>query len=87
MFEWADAEYRAAGQSYLACTGPYEVNEVAGIVRDEIGVSLFPIWAGARQSRVVTLIGDELTLCFEAPQQSRGALWSVDFICRRAVKR
>lgn len=87
MFGGSPAEYTAAGRSYLAYSGPFQMDEAAHKVHHEIAISLFPNWAAIRQTRVATLSGDILQLSFEAPQRSRGALRTADLLWRRAPVR
>lgn len=87
MFGGSPAEYTAAGRSYLAYSGPFQVDATACKVHHDIAISLFPNWASIRQTRVVTLNGDTLQLSFESPQRSRGAMRTADLLWKRAPAR
>lgn len=58
-------EYAEAARSYLAYSGAFFVDEERGTLQHEMWVSLFPNWRGQRQSRVVTVNGESLTLATE----------------------
>lgn len=62
MFQGTPDEYQSAGQTSLAYSGRYEVDEDRGRVRHMIGVSAFPNWAGREQVRLAELDHDTLTL-------------------------
>lgn len=87
MFDGSPQEYTAAGRSYLAYSGSYDVDESAGKVFHTIAISLYPNWAGMRQARIVTLDGNTLRLSFERPQLSRGAMRTADLVWVRAPER
>ncbi|HDR9872871.1 TPA: lipocalin-like domain-containing protein [Burkholderia cenocepacia] len=87
MFGGSGKEYTEAGQSYLAYSGPFDVDEGARKVFHNISVSLYPNWVGMRQVRIVTLTGDTLRLSFESPQLSRGAMRTADLVWIRAAFR
>ena len=52
----------AAAAGYLAYSGPFEVDESAGVVHHEVRVSLLPNWLNGTQLRQSKLDGDHLTL-------------------------
>lgn len=85
MFGGTEKEYTAAGQSYLAYSGPFEVDEQASKVTHIISISLYPNWVGMRQVRIFKLEGDILRLSFERPQLSRGAMRTADLVWIRAT--
>lgn len=87
MFGGTQEEYTTAGTTYLAYSGPYDVDERNGKLDHEIAISLYPNWAGMRQVRIVTLGEDTLQLSFEQPQLSRGALREADLVWIRARAR
>jgi hypothetical protein len=66
MYKGAPDEYTAAGESYLAYSGPYHVDEARRTVEHGMAVSLFPNWTGDRQLRIVDLDGDILRLHTDA---------------------
>lgn len=85
MFQGELEEYKAAGQTYLAYSGRYEVDEEAGRVKHDIGVSLFPNWTGREQVRLVQFGDNTLVLRFEKPQFSNGALKTAELVWKRPV--
>ncbi len=85
MFSGTTQEFAAAGQSYLAYSGPFDVDEAGGTVYHRVAVSLFPNWAGMRQVRAAALDGDTLRLAFERPQHTQGAARTVELVWRRAA--
>jgi hypothetical protein len=87
MFGGTEHEYRLAGQSYLAYSGAFDVDDADSKVFHDMSVSLFPNWAGMRQARIATLSGDTLQLSFERPQLSRGAMRTADLTWTRATPR
>jgi hypothetical protein len=52
----------AAAAGYLAYSGPFEVDESAGVVHHEVTVSLLPNWLNGTQLRHAKLDADHLTL-------------------------
>lgn len=84
MFQGSPEEYRSAGQSSLAYSGRYEVDEEGGRVKHFIGVSAFPNWAGKEQVRLVEFGENTMTLRFETPQLSNGAMKTAALLWRRA---
>lgn len=46
-------EYAQEGSTYLAYSGPFEVDEKEMILRHSMYVSLFPNWTGKTQNRIV----------------------------------
>lgn len=85
MFGGTAKEYTAAGQSYLAYSGPYVIDPVAHKLTHTISVSLYPNWAGLNQVRNFRVEDDKrLYLSFERPQMSRGAMRTADLVWERA---
>ena len=77
-------EYKAAGSTYVAYSGPFEVDEQQSIVTHSVFVSLLPNWIGNQQPRLATLIEDVLTLSTAVPIQSKGKLVTSKLIWHRA---
>ncbi len=65
-------EYKAAGSTYVAYSGPFAVDEDKGTVTHSVFVSLLPNWIGNNQPRLVSLEGEALTLTTANPIQSKG---------------
>lgn len=85
MFGGTEKEYTAAGQSYLAYSGPYSVNTNEHKLTHTISVSLYPNWIGLNQVRNFRVEDDKrLYLSFERPQMSRGAMRTADLVWERA---
>ena len=59
-----------AASGYLCYSGPFTVDEAAGVVSHHVGVSLLPNWVGGTQVRHGRLEGDALVL--RAEITSRG---------------
>ena len=76
VFRGEPQEYVAAGQSYLAYSGEYAVDEATSRVFHDVKVSFFPNWVGIRQVRVIEFDGDRLRFSFEKPIRSNGTLKS-----------
>ena len=77
-------EYKAAGSTYVAYTGPLKVNEEQRTLTHSMFISLFPNWMGQTQPRVVSLEGDVLTLGTETPISSQGKIVNSKLIWHRA---
>lgn len=85
MFGGTEKEYTAAGQSYLAYSGPYAIDTGAHKLTHTISISLYPNWAGLNQVRNFRVEDDKrLYLSFERPQMSRGAMRTADLVWERA---
>jgi Lipocalin-like domain len=54
-----------AAEGYLAYSGPYEVDETAGVIHHQVAVSLIPNWLDTVQLRHSSLEGNQLTLTAE----------------------
>jgi hypothetical protein len=55
----------AAAEGYLAYSGPYEVDEAAGVIHHRVAVSLIPNWIDTVQLRHSSFEGNRLTLTAE----------------------
>ena len=55
----------SAASGYLCYSGPYDLDEAAGVVHHHVEVSLLPNWLGGTQVRKGRLDGDSLTLSTE----------------------
>jgi hypothetical protein len=66
----------AAASGYMAYSGPYEVDEKAGVVRHHLELSLMPNWLNTVQVRDGVISGDRLTLSadLEVPGRERRAV-------------
>ncbi len=71
-FKGAPQEFEAEATSYLAYTGPVQVDEEKQTLTHSMFISLFPNWIGQTQPRVVRIEGDFLNLSSESPIQSGG---------------
>lgn len=74
MYRGTAAEYESAAVGYLAYSGPYDVDEVRGVVEHGMEVSLFPNWQGQRQLRIAQIEGDTLVLATASPALFAGTL-------------
>jgi hypothetical protein len=77
-------EYAAAGNSYLAYSGRFFVDEGKKSLIHEMAVSFFPNWFGRRQVRIVKIAGDVLQLSTDGPQRFNGTLKTAALTWRRA---
>jgi len=84
MYRGTPDEYAAAGLSYLAYSGPYQVDEERRTVQHGMAVSAFPNWAGERQLRLAEIDGDQLTLRTDQPSLFAGSLKDATVTWRRA---
>lgn len=71
-FKGTPEEYEAEASSYIAYTGPFDVDEELQSLTHTMFISLFPNWIGQTQPRVVRIEGDYLYLGTAAPIQSQG---------------
>jgi Lipocalin-like domain len=77
-------DYQAKASSYIACSGPFHVDEEKQTLTHWMFVSLFPDWTGQTQPRRVKLEGDTLRLGTASPIQSSGKTVNSELIWRRA---
>lgn len=77
-------EYKAAGSTYIAYTGPFKVDEEHRTLIHSMFISLFPNWMGQTQPRVVSLDGDVLTLGTATPISSQGKIVNSRLVWHRA---
>ena len=77
-------EYIAAGNSYIAYSGRFFVDEAKRSLSHEMAVSFFPNWIGQRQVRLVEVDGKRLQLSTDGPQRFKGALKTATIHWRRA---
>lgn len=73
-FKGTTAEYEAEASSYIAYTGPFQVDEATQSLTHSMFISLFPNWIGQTQPRVVKIEGDILNLSTASPINSDGKL-------------
>jgi len=59
-----------AARGYLCCSGPFSVDEAAGVVSHHVEVSLLPNWVGGTQVRHGRLDGGALVLRAEVTSRS-----------------
>lgn len=71
-FEASDAEFKNEATSYIAYTGPFQVDETKQHLSHSMFISLFPNWVGQTQPRVVRIDGDRLFLSTASPISSGG---------------
>lgn len=75
--DWFDGtaeEYREEASTYIAYSGPFQVDEEKQTLMHSMFVSLFPNWTGQTQPRVVKIDGDILHLSTESPIKSGGKI-------------
>lgn len=73
--DWFDGtpdEYENEATSYIAYSGPFDVDEENQTLTHTMFVSLFPNWTGQTQPRAVRLEGDMLHLGTVSPITSSG---------------
>lgn len=68
MFNGTSEEYKAAGRTYLAYSGPYHVDEERSIVTHVVDVSMFPNWVDKDQVRQADFPEGRLQLSFDQPR-------------------
>ncbi|HKR45548.1 MAG TPA: lipocalin-like domain-containing protein [Paraburkholderia sp.] len=73
-FKGTAGEYEAEASTYIAYTGPFEVDEEKQSLTHSMFISLFPNWIGQTQPRVVKIEGDMLSLSTATPINSGGKL-------------
>lgn len=71
-FEGTTENYVTEANSYIAYSGPFDVDEKKQTLTHSMFVSLFPNWIGQTQPRAVKLEDDTLHLGTTAPIQSAG---------------
>jgi hypothetical protein len=71
-FEGTAAEYEAQGSTYIAYTGPFQVDEEKQSLTHTMFISLFPNWIGQTQPRIVRIEHDMLSLSTASPINSGG---------------
>ena len=87
MVVGTEAEYAAAGNSYLAYSGPFRLDEAAQRLEHAMSVSLFPNWQGQHQIRLATLKDGKLHLTIEHPMLLGGKLMNAELVWTRASAR
>jgi hypothetical protein len=71
-FNGTDQEYKQEASTYIAYTGPFNVDEEKQTLTHTMFTSLFPNWTGQTQPRVVSIDGDFLHLSTASPITSKG---------------
>ncbi|MDP5708005.1 lipocalin-like domain-containing protein [Pseudomonas aeruginosa] len=84
FYEGTLEEYKAAGPTYIAYTGPFKVDEEQRTLTHSMFISLFPNWARKTQPRVISLEGDVLTLGTATPINSKGKAVNSKLVSHRA---
>jgi hypothetical protein len=77
-------DYQSEASSYIAYSGPFQVDEDKQTLTHSMFVSLFPNWTGQTQPRRVKLEGDTLHLGTDSPIQSSGRTVNSELTWRRA---
>lgn len=85
-FDGTDEEYRQEASTYIAYTGPFNVDEENQTLTHSMYTSLFPNWTGQTQPRVVKIEGDLLHLSTASPIVSGGKTVNSFLTWKRAVK-
>jgi hypothetical protein len=85
-FDGTEEEYREEASTYIAYSGPFDVDEEKQTLTHSMFVSLFPNWTGQSQHRVVKIDGDVLHLSTESPIKSSGRAVMAYMEWRRAGK-
>jgi hypothetical protein len=86
-FDGSDEDYRKEASSYIAYSGPFQVDEDKQTLTHSMFVSLFPNWTGQTQPRAVRLEGDTLHLGSVAPIRSAGRTVMSSLTWKRAEPR
>ena len=73
-FDASEHEYKEAGKTYFAYSGPFYVDEARGLLEHEMFVSFFPNWRGQRQVRTCRIEGDMLYLAPDVPVNFNGSM-------------
>jgi hypothetical protein len=88
--DWFDAtpeDYTNEATSYIAYSGPFQVDEAKKTLTHSIFVSLFPNWTGQTQPRAVEVEGEVLHLGTVSPIQSSGKTVMSHLTWKRAEPR
>ena len=85
-FNGTDEEYRQAASTYVAYSGPFDVDEERNIVTHSMFVSILPNWIGHAQPRAVRIEGDDLYISSVSPFHLRGRTVNAQLHWRRASK-
>jgi hypothetical protein len=85
-FNGTPQEYEAQASSYIAYTGPFNVDEQQQTLTHSMFISLFPNWIGQTQPRVVKIEGDFLYLSTASPIQSQGTMVNSYLQWKRAAQ-
>ncbi|MGO4407992.1 lipocalin-like domain-containing protein [Bosea sp. RAF48] len=83
-FQASDTEFRDEASSYIAYTGPFQVDEEREQLTHSMFISLLPNWAGQTQPRLVRIEGDRLFLSTASPISSVGRTVNSYLAWRRA---
>jgi len=79
-------EYTQEGSTYLAYSGPFEVNEEKKSLTHSMYVSLFPNWTGQTQSRIVHFADGLLHLESGTPFISNGMMVTHKLTWKRVLQ-
>lgn len=85
-FDGTPQEYEAEASTYIAYTGPFNVDEERQTLTHSMFISLFPNWVGQTQPRVVRIESDLLNLSTANPIVSAGKLVNSYLQWRRALE-
>lgn len=83
-FKATDDEFRNEAMTYIAYSGPFNVDEQNQHLPHSMLISLFPNWIGQTQPRVVRIEGDHLFLSTASPISSGGKIVNSHLEWRRA---
>ncbi len=83
-YRGTDDEYREEATTYLAYSGPFDVDEEKQTLTHSMFVLLFPNWIGQTQPRVVTIEAGILSLGTESPIRSGEKMVVAQLKWRRA---
>jgi hypothetical protein len=73
-FNGVPEEYREQVSTYIAYSGPFQVNEEKRTLTHSMFVPLFPNWTGQTNPRVVKIEGERIHLSTESPNM--GEPWN-----------
>jgi hypothetical protein len=83
-FKGTDEEYRQAASTYVAYSGPFDVDEERKTVTHSMFVSILPNWIGQTQPRLIRIEGDDLYISSVSPFHLGGRIVNARLHWKRA---
>jgi|ERR1700734_1057654 len=78
-----DAESAGEEVRFLACCGPFTVDEERSAVKHSIEVSLSPSWLGREEMRAASFVGEQLVLTTDSRLSRDGRMSRVEVTWKR----